>query len=383
MGTPFGGISLSGSKYVTRAHHARLDFTDDSFTVNVRYKGSAAGPILNKFDTATTKGWSIESVAGGNARFTVNGTAISGGSVLDNAWHDIECVRDANSDLLRMFIDGTEITPVSFTAASTANSAAFQAGRSPNGASTLTGSISEVRLSRGVRHINTFTVPYTQFEDDGGTRLLWHFNEGKGSTAYDMSSDAVDEFDYGARYDGTMSGGSGTYVYGPLMTNPARMIHEAVWRSLDVYAPLQAYGSATRLKRHRARQGDKSTARILSNKRIEGSDFPGIFTFPQSLAGIPVETSAWNVANIPVILLGGVENVGAFAGSDLWWLALRAVLAQEETDAGHFFHTRVQKWVIGRSGFDAGGIADGTIWGAFTQEISFEVNCDIRTSGTP
>ena len=247
---------------MTRAHHARLDFADDPFTCDVAYKGTAAGPIVNKFDSATSKGWQILSVAGGNARLTVNGTSVSGGSILDDAWHRIRGMRDPNSDLLRLFVDGIAITPVAFTAATIANSAAFQVGRSPDGSSTLTGSVAEVRLSRGLRNIVDFQVPFTQFADDGETRLLWHFNEGKlnASTIYDMSADAVDEFDPGTRYNGTVSGsaGSAVSVYGPLYANPVRIMYEAVWHALDIDQQLRDYGTQVKLRRHRCRACERA-----------------------------------------------------------------------------------------------------------------------------
>lgn len=368
-----------------------MDFTDESWTLNARFKGTAAGPIVNKYDSTLSKGWQLEALAGGNARLTVNGTAISGGSVLDGAWHDIECGRDCGTDVLQLFIDGLAMTPVAFTPASIANSAAFQAGRSPDGASTLTGAVSEIRLSAGVRHSRvvqaasdlSFTPPYTQFEDDGMTRLLWHFNEGKGSTIFDMSADAVDEADYGTRQDGTVVGGSGTWVYGPLMANPARILHEGMWYALDVDTALRAHGASVKLKRLRARPTDKSTGRILASKTIFPTDFPGIFLFPQSVPGIPPETVAYDSCQVPITLMGGVLNQGAFGASDLWWLVLRAVLRQETTDAGHFFHTRVQNWIIRRTVLNTTPLDDGHIAGSFICEIMFDVNCDLRSTGTP
>lgn len=391
MGTPFSALSFSGGKYVTAPHHARLDFTNESFVVNARFKGTAAGPIVNKQDSALALGWKVEAVAGGNARLTVNSTAISGGSILDGAWHDIECGRDSSSDKLLLFVDGLATTPVAFTPASIANSAAFQVGRSPDGASTLTGTVAEVRFSTGVRHALggqaasdlSFTPPRTQFEDDGLTRLLWHFNEGKGSTIFDMSADALNESDYGTRQDGSTVGGTGTWAYGPLMANPARILHEGIWYALDVDPDLRAHGASVNLKRLRARPTDKSTGRILAAKTIFPSDFPGIFAFPQSVPGIPPETNAFDSAQVPITLMGGVINQGAFGASDLWWAVLRAVLRQETTDAGHFFHTRVQNWIIRRTVLNTTPLDDGHIASSFICEIMFDINCDLRTSGTP
>jgi hypothetical protein len=98
---------------------------------------------------------------------------------------------------------------------------------------------------------------------------------------------------------------------------------------------------------------------------------------------MPPNTVAYNKAFVPITIMGGIVHPSAMKGNDLWWDVLRAIMARETTDAGSFYHMRIQNWLIrsmtpGAVPLDAGGIA-----GTFMTQIDFEVNCDIRTDGTP
>lgn len=383
MGNPFGALSLSSGKYATAAHHARLQFDTDSFTVNVWFKGTASGPLINKFDNATSKGWAIEILASGFCRVTVNATTItSAASLLDDAWHAIEFSFDRSRDKLLLFIDGAAVTPVAFTPAALTNTATLQLGRNPAASATLTGNVSEVRISHGVRNVVAFTPTEWQFDDDGYTRLLWHFNEGKGATLFDMSADATDLFDSGVRQDGTLQGGTGTWVYGPLLVDPGTIINESAWYALDTATDFNTFANAKKVRRHRGRETDESTSRILT-AGITIPDMPGVWLDVESVAGIPVETNAYKEASIPLMMTGALRGGGRATIRRLWWTVFRAIHAREITDAGGFFHHRVQNWHIRGIGFFRHTDSTGQLISRFVAEMQFAMRLDIRTSGAP
>jgi len=112
-----------------------------------------------------------------------------GGKPTMNEWHHLAVTYDGTTT--QGWIDG-EAAPDP-TGANTlplvpqdGEGSPFQVGHRV-GSSPFTGIIDEVRISDSVRYTADFSQHTAEFADDDNTRLLWHFNEGTGTTVEDAS----------------------------------------------------------------------------------------------------------------------------------------------------------------------------------------------------
>ncbi len=113
-----------------------------------------------------------------------------GGKPTMQEWHHVAVTYDGK--ITQGWIDG-----VAAPGASNINSgpivpqdvdSPFQVGRRVCcGGTPFKGIIDEVRISDVVRYTGDFKVPTSEFAPDENTRLLWHFNEGKGDEIEDAS----------------------------------------------------------------------------------------------------------------------------------------------------------------------------------------------------
>jgi hypothetical protein len=205
MLTAFAALSLiSGRTYANSALEFFGDPSDsavapDSDSLDIAGKAftmeawiMATGPqdgdgiIVNKEDS-----WEMALRAGDTFMFAINAGAwdwFGGGKPTVNEWHHVAVTYDGT--LTQGWIDGQE-APSGTQANSTDLSptdAPFQVGRRVCcGTTPFLGVIDEVRISDVVRYMNAFLLPTTEFVPDGATRLLWHFNEGSGSSVADDS----------------------------------------------------------------------------------------------------------------------------------------------------------------------------------------------------
>ena len=114
-----------------------------------------------------------------------------GGKPKMNEWHHFAVTYDGKTT--QGWIDGkaapgaTDRNNQNITKQDGAESP-FQVGRRVCcGTTPFLGIIDEVRISDVVRYTKNFTPPDREFEPDKNTRLLWHFNEGKGKKINDAS----------------------------------------------------------------------------------------------------------------------------------------------------------------------------------------------------
>lgn len=142
----------------------------------------------------------------GNAVFAVqNGPnsvidLATGASCGDNQWHHVAGCRDVDgsSVTLTLYVDGKLVGSKSGSTASIAPPADVYLGGVSYGQDGLAGSIDEVRVSKSLRYTGNF-VPQRHFASDANTTLLWHFDEGSGTSVADAS---------GNGYSGTVVGGA-------------------------------------------------------------------------------------------------------------------------------------------------------------------------------
>ena len=251
MPAEFGAITFDGTDFVTVAHHASHNVGKNKpLSIEGFFKTAAAGPIANKHDG--TNGWKLEVLANGSVQATLNATTITAGSaLLDDAWHEVAVIVDRKQRKAFLFIDGEADIPTDISSLDTLDSTAtIYLGR--DGASYLTGSIAEFRLSDSSRlgqpgSTTTYSVPVTQFADDLNTIGLWHFNEGRGTVFHDASINRV---------NGTYSGSTVTWALGPCLSNPLQVCLEQLWWSLDQDANLTNYLNARNGHKYRMRNGE-------------------------------------------------------------------------------------------------------------------------------
>jgi len=169
--------------------------------------GVDEGIIINKEDS-----YEMALRAGDQFMFAINAGAwdwFGGGKPTMNEWHHLAVTYDGTTT--QTWIDG--VGGPSPTNANTlpitpqdGDGSPFQVGhRVCCGGVPFLGIVDEVRISDSVRYTANFTRPTAEFANDANTRLLWHFNEGAGTTVAD---------DSGNGNTGTVEGGL-TWVDGP------------------------------------------------------------------------------------------------------------------------------------------------------------------------
>jgi hypothetical protein len=148
------------------------------------------GIIINKEDSYEM------ALRGGDDRFmfAINAGAwdwFGGGKPTMNEWHHLAVTYDGK--ISQGWIDGkaapdpTDKNNLPITPQDGEGSP-FQIGhRVCCGGVPFLGIIDEVRISDVVRYTADFAVPTTEFALDANTRLLWHLNEGSGTTVIDAS----------------------------------------------------------------------------------------------------------------------------------------------------------------------------------------------------
>jgi hypothetical protein len=118
---------------------------------------------------------------------------LTGGFVVDGAWHHVAATWDGSSGDYQIFTDGVAGESKVSTNPLVVGSAPLTVGKvGVDGGIT----IDDVRLSSVVRYNGSFSPP-SSLADDGNTVAHWKFDEGSGTTAHDGS---------GNGHDGTLQG---------------------------------------------------------------------------------------------------------------------------------------------------------------------------------
>lgn len=140
-------------------------------------------------------------------------TVIGDDDLTDVAWHHVAMTRDISSGVLALYVDGNQDQSVS---ASLTDDMRFDPDYTPasscgfndnedcelsdslivlgvekanfsSGTGNFRGWLTELRLSDSVRYTGNFSVPTSPFTSDVNTMLLYHFDEGSGTSLTDAS----------------------------------------------------------------------------------------------------------------------------------------------------------------------------------------------------
>lgn len=148
-------------------------------------------------------------IAFGVANSSIGSTICSNTTVGDNNWHHIAVTRKLSNGQLTIFIDGVldaqangptgDISYHDSRSTSYPNSDPYLViGAEKHDYDALSypsfkGQIDELRISNTLRYTVSFSRAsvLTPFTADGNTRLLYHFNEGSGTSAVDSSGNSV------------------------------------------------------------------------------------------------------------------------------------------------------------------------------------------------
>ncbi len=330
----YGAITLAGDGKASVSDAAEHDFGTGPFAINIMFKAAAAGPLIDKL--ASDIGWKIEVLADETAKVTVNATTLAGGSsLLDDEWHQIEVDFDDTSATLYLFVDGALANSDVISSHTTvSNSEDLNIGFDGD-SDYFTGSLAEVRLSKRIRHTEAFTEEVSQFGDDAYTTALYHFNEGQGSTTYDMAANVLDKTDAAARNHLTLTNATypkwTTDANAPLLVSPVTLLTEAVWRVLDDDSNLTTWEAAHNLHKFRFREGD-SWPDVFSQP-----DTPSLNITPGTIQEIVPETPAFHKLMIPIRIEGVIHSKTPRESDMFWWLCTKALWAAHQRQAGGRF----------------------------------------------
>ncbi|MFN0145376.1 MAG: Ig-like domain-containing protein [Dehalococcoidia bacterium] len=190
-------ITFDGTNdYVTVPHAASLNIAS-TMTIETFAKPTATPTNRRGLVVKTT--WEINATApttGAGVRFefrtrtTATGTfrTIITGNFPLNQWYHVAATYDGTT--MRLFVNGVQQgTGLAATGAIDSTAAVFMGATSAT-AGRFPGLLDEVRLSNMVRYAANFTPTAAAFAPDANTRALWHFNEGTGTAAADVSGNA-------------------------------------------------------------------------------------------------------------------------------------------------------------------------------------------------
>lgn len=163
-----GALLLDGIlDYLTIANAAPLQFGTGDFTVEcwARIGGSTANfsGIVCKLSAGFGAGsWRIRWNAGPIVEAQVDAAVIQSGTISANTWYHLALTRSGTD--LRFFVDGTQVGSTTTNSSDLNVTDALTIGL--NAAVAMTGSIDDVRITKGVaRYTANFTVPDAAFPD--------------------------------------------------------------------------------------------------------------------------------------------------------------------------------------------------------------------------
>jgi hypothetical protein len=191
-------LTFSGSNYMENNSVTTAgDFTAEEWFKST-YTSTNTLRIMDIARTGSTTGLQV-TMAGTTGQVNIGDTGLTNSSVSgptgknDGAWHHVAVTRQG--PVLSLFVDG--VFQGKTTAVNTPTYSQLVAGNGiGHSAIALIGELDEVRMSNTVRYKNNFTPQTTPFAKDANTVVLWHLDDGSGSTAADQTG----------TYTGTISG---------------------------------------------------------------------------------------------------------------------------------------------------------------------------------
>ncbi len=255
IGTPWPGTD---GNYVRVPQNALVQNLS-SMTVEFWYyhiSGSAGDPWGEQQQIVATEypegtGWGIK-INNGLLDCSLQSLVISSSDITysTNQWQHIAMVYDnaSNSNQLRLYVNGVlkgnasgQLTSLgSPTRDIVINRQHWFSGSPPLYSSRITAKIEELRISNTARYSSSFTPPTSNFITDANTLVLYHFNEGNGSSIIDASGNGIN-----GTINGNMTWSNDTPIinslFNVLLTSPAgeenwqtNSQHNITWSSSGV-----------------------------------------------------------------------------------------------------------------------------------------------------
>lgn len=133
--------------------------------------------------------------AEGQVIFTVGPDGVGAShpfSVMDGVLHHVAGTYDGADGTVRLYVDGAQVG-VSGAAAfmGEAKDDQLQVGCAKDETEAFYGVLDELRVSSVVRYTDDFELPSGDYEEDADTMLLFHLDEGTGSTAASAAGGAT------------------------------------------------------------------------------------------------------------------------------------------------------------------------------------------------
>ena len=113
----------------------------------------------------------------------------SGTTLTTNEWSHVATVLSGGK--LKAYVNGQEVSEADVPGTVDSDDDPLRIGTDFNGGDWFVGNIDEVRISDIARYSGNFTVPKADFQPDDNTMLLWHLDEGSGTTVGDASSNDI------------------------------------------------------------------------------------------------------------------------------------------------------------------------------------------------
>ena len=113
----------------------------------------------------------------------------SGTTVPTNTWSHVATVLSGGK--LKAYINGTYVGEADVPGTIDSDDDPLRIGTDFNGGDWFLGRIDEVRISDIARYSGNFTSPKADFQADNNTVLLWHLDEGSGTTVGDASANDI------------------------------------------------------------------------------------------------------------------------------------------------------------------------------------------------
>lgn len=169
----FGSASAlfdGAGDFISTSNSSDFDFGSGNFTIEFFIRANALttaavlgkrlttnfGPFAILLNTSRIECYFSTSGSGWNQ---INSPTISTGT-----WYHVAAVRDGTS--MRLFLNGTQVTPITLTGSLMTNTAGVYLGSNSGGTQSFNGWIDELRITKGVaRYTANFTPPTAEFPD--------------------------------------------------------------------------------------------------------------------------------------------------------------------------------------------------------------------------
>lgn len=242
-----------------------------------------------------------------------------------------------------------------------------------DGSDYFAGTLSQLRLSNvaklgGRGDTENYDLDSVQFADDADTLGLWHFNEGIGTTVYDMHASS-------SRSPMTMYN-TPTWADGDMLADPTTIVLDQCWLALDSYTQLTTWLTARNGIKYYARDREA----VPDGWNIENA--PGLKLYiAEQMPEIPPETFGDIYQfNIPVVAEGAMPTTDERPIRQFWFVVWSALVDFCWVQSnGNMGNAHVQNMKIGGPRIDGTETDNNVSVHKFSATFTFEMRAPWRT----